>query len=333
MVKNNSWNRDSGVPISVSDGGTGLATLPAHSVLLGNGALAPSSVSPDSSGKVVFATAGAPVFNPLVYPSTSSAGTLLAVTSSQVVTSTNTSSVSPSFVNPSAVAATTHSVLVANTDNSSSSSNSSCVATVGGGGAGDPTLVCSVNSGGASWSVGLKNSASSALMINPSSTLGASSLFTTTTSGIVSKVFTPSVIAYKHATTPNVTGDGTLYQIVFNVELGDSQGNYDINTGIFTAPVTGYYLVNTSIDLTTLEPSHTSCKTFITTTLATYSGNSLNPWNSNWGTTKCLNQKAFAKLRAGDTLTVSVSVSGGPKTVGISGFSDCRTMFSISLIC
>lgn len=39
----------------------------------------------------------------------------------------------------------------------------------------------------------------------------------------------------------NVTGDGTAYTIIFDVEAVDRGNNFDITTGIFTAPVTGNY--------------------------------------------------------------------------------------------
>lgn len=40
----------------------------------------------------------------------------------------------------------------------------------------------------------------------------------------------------------NVTGDGTEYTIVFDTELHDWGSNFNISTGVFTAPVAGVYL-------------------------------------------------------------------------------------------
>jgi len=47
----------------------------------------------------------------------------------------------------------------------------------------------------------------------------------------------------------NVTGDGTLYQVPFDVEDFDVGGNFDTATGTFTAPTDGFYQFNATVRL------------------------------------------------------------------------------------
>jgi hypothetical protein len=48
---------------------------------------------------------------------------------------------------------------------------------------------------------------------------------------------------------PNVTGNGTEYQIVFNSELYDYLGEYNNTTGTFTASRSGKYIFSVSVKI------------------------------------------------------------------------------------
>jgi hypothetical protein len=59
----------------------------------------------------------------------------------------------------------------------------------------------------------------------------------------------PFVSAYVSAQIPNVTGNSTTYDIVFDTELADYTSNYNNTTGVFTAPLTGKYLIVTNVKI------------------------------------------------------------------------------------
>ena len=59
----------------------------------------------------------------------------------------------------------------------------------------------------------------------------------------------PFVSAYVSAQIPNVTGNGTQYTIVFDTEIADYSSNFDTTNGTFVAPLTGKYLITTTVKL------------------------------------------------------------------------------------
>jgi len=71
-------------------------------------------------------------------------------------------------------------------------------------------------------------------------TAGASNLIINSI-GAISQPSQPSFNAGFTSGSTNVTGAGTFYTVVFNVEKFDLNSDYNTSTGIFTAPVTGKY--------------------------------------------------------------------------------------------
>lgn len=65
----------------------------------------------------------------------------------------------------------------------------------------------------------------------------------------------PAGMAYVNADVSNVTGNGTVYTLVFNAERADQGSNFNTTTGKFTAPVTGLYRFNAQIQLSGVTAS------------------------------------------------------------------------------
>jgi hypothetical protein len=83
-------------------------------------------------------------------------------------------------------------------------------------------------------------------------------------SGRVTTPLQPMFRAQRSNYIANVTGDGTVFTVPFNEEIGgDVGGNYNLATATFTAPVAGYYLFSVCVPYRGV----TSSVTVIATTL------------------------------------------------------------------
>ncbi len=141
--------------------------------------------------------------------------------------------------------------VVSNSDNSGTSSAKMQISVGGATTTGDPKSSFIVTSG-ATWSMGIDNSASDSLVICPSATLGTNNSHVIQTNGFNRLPKQPAVLGILTADSLNRTGSGTIWQVgsplntftlVFNI-------GSNISSGVFTAPVTGTYMFTGSITLT-----------------------------------------------------------------------------------
>jgi hypothetical protein len=74
----------------------------------------------------------------------------------------------------------------------------------------------------------------------------------------------PSVYfsAYMTADTAAVTGDGTVWDGIFDTIQYNVGGGYDNVTGLFTAPSAGIYVFNASLNIGGLAAAYTSSQAF-----------------------------------------------------------------------
>ncbi len=250
------------------------------------------------------------------------------------------SSASADFTFTSATAGATRTLTVTNTDNTNTASNAAEVISVGGTSAGDPYSQYVIGTA-RSYSWGPDNSDSDILKINtganatttPSS---GTNIWKMTSTGIRNMPLQPAFLAYASSQQDNVTGDGTVYTVVFDSEITDQGGNFASNT--FTAPVTGFYHLSAYVCTIGLSAGHNNYQLRID--IAGTSANNFIPMlinpapvavgNQYW------NQVAInAPMTAGDTATVQLVVSGSTKTVDVYGqaASPRYTTFSGFLIC
>ncbi len=141
----------------------------------------------------------------------------------------------------------------------------------------------------------------------------------------------PAFGANNGSSRTDVTGDGTVYTLIFNSEKIDQANNFD-GTSTFTAPATGFYNFSVSVVAGGLTASHTQYILSIVTTGGTYeisAGNAANMRDS--GGNIIVNGSISVPMNATDTATCTFSASGGTKVVDIG--SGNATYFSGFLVC
>lgn len=140
----------------------------------------------------------------------------------------------------------------------------------------------------------------------------------------------PSFFAYLGTGVTNVTGDGTIYTIVFDTEVYDQGSNFNTGTGIFTAPVTGKYLFTAGILFQGLLTTHQPLLQNLTSGLTLNYGN----YEATFGGNFPMSCSWVVSMTAGDTAKINAIVGNGTKTADIYGAGgDPRTFFSGALIC
>jgi hypothetical protein len=171
---------------------------------------------------------------------------------------------------------------------------------------------------GASYQWGISNATSNLSMwVNGA---GATTIWNSTTAGIITMPLQPQFSFYLASNAINVTGDATSYALGTDVLTLDYQrGSGMAANGTFTAPVAGIYVFILTVTLTGIG-TQTSMNLSVTTSGGTYNGPFSNPTNAKNGSgNAAIQMTCQAQMAAGDTATFNVAVSGGSKTVSVAG--------------
>ncbi len=209
---------------------------------------------------------------------------------------------------------------VKHTDNTVSSSDANVLIQVGGASGGDPSVTYNIG-GSDIWSTGTDNSDSDAYVISLGSTLGTGNVSHCDTSGRWTYPQQPFLQAELSAPTSNdKTGDGTVYTVVFDSVILDNRSLYNASTGHFLPDISSNYLVTGNVVLSNLGVTHTTgTLKVVNDAFATFTCASMNVGVAKDAGNLC--SLTFSFVGQGNTggaaLYITVTVSGGTKTVGI----------------
>jgi hypothetical protein len=141
-------------------------------------------------------------------------------------------------------------------------------------------------------------------------------------SNIANSQSEPFLVARVSSTTGSVTGNGTVYQVVFPTILYGS-ASYNTSTGVFTCTVPGEYLFSAAIQLDGIQSNHTLATIQLVATSGTFQPCDYNAAAgrtsvTNMICTPCLIPVLMAH---GDTAYFNLTVSGGSVNVKVGSVS------------
>lgn len=296
---------NSGKPIEVTLGGTGVATLTDHGVLVGSGISEITVLSVGTTGQLLVGS--------------SSADPSFAATATGDFTFT------------SSTASQTRVVTVVNTDNTGAATSAARLdLTVGGSNVADPQIRYGV-SGVTTWSTGIDNNDSDKFKMSLGNTLGTTDVFVSTVAGEITMPLQPAFGAVA-SNQSDVTGDGTAYTLTYSSsEYFDQNNDFD-GTSTFTAPVTGKYQFNgvayiSSADITS---SHTTGTITLSTSNRDYVVGYINPYAAGPTSGYAWNVSMLVDMDSSDTAVIKLTVSGGTKVIDVIG---ANSFFNAYLAC
>ena len=211
--------------------------------------------------------------------------------------------------------------------------NTAIELTIDPGASGDSAIQFDINTTN-KFKIGVDDTASDAFVISQGSALGTNNTVSISAAGEIREALNPAFLADLAVgnTRSNVTGDGTLYTIVYSGALFDQNNDFNGST-TFTAPVTGRYRLYGRCYFGGVATSHTLAFTEIVTSNRTYRskkydlGNVLQSNQTNYEGLIVLSD-----MDASDTAVVKVLMSGGAKVVDIIAVT-ARATFQGALVC
>ncbi len=168
--------------------------------------------------------------------------------------------------------------------------------------------------------MGVDDDDADSFKISQGAALGTNDHFTISSNGERILPLQPSFEALINTGPQDVTGDGTLYTLVYDAESYDIGNNFD-GTSTFTAPVDGIYHCVLSVELTNMNiaSGYTNYDIW-------FAVNATAPFYRYLGYAHTQNGnhltfQTLLQLSASDAVTTLARVSGGAKTVDVQGNS------------
>lgn len=156
-----------------------------------------------------------------------------------------------------------------------------------------------------------------------------------TTAGEQTMPLQPAFFAFLSATDSNVTGGGSGYVLgTGNVLTVTQQGTAMSTAGVFTAPVTGWYMFIATLFLDGILVAQTSGSfNFTHESVNQIDGNFVNPGVVQAAGSYVINYSTIKFMLAGEIMQVTAVISGGTDVTDVIGGGPGFTSFSGALIC
>lgn len=152
------------------------------------------------------------------------------------------------------------------------------------------------------------------------------------TTGIITYPTKPAFLGYVSSTISNVTGNNTLYTVIFDSEKFDYGADFNTTTGIFTAPVAGAYHFSWAIWLSQASAASTFNTRLVTTDDTIY-GCQVDATAIDISGAVQLSGSCTIDMGASATAVIKVLCNGvGADTVDIAGSTDLISYFSGYLV-
>jgi len=244
-------------PMPVEEGGTAAITLTDHAVIIGSGVGAVSFVGPVASSNNVLMSNGVgsdPGFSTATYPVTTTANEILYSSATNTVSELTTANSGVLTTGATGVPAITaiatdgQFIIGATAGAPAAGTITSTGATITvTPGANTINLEAAGGSGDVSGPGSSTDRAIATWNGTGGDTLYNNSTITISSAGEMVNTAQPAFLAYVDTAINNVTGNGTVYTIIFDTEAYDQNADFNLGTSTFTAPVTGKYLFNLQV--------------------------------------------------------------------------------------
>ena len=143
-------------------------------------------------------------------------------------------------------------------------------------------------------------------------------IITVADTGEINYPLQPAFLAILDVTLADVTGDGTLYTVIFDNEVYDQGDDLNIGTSVFTAPKTGRYALEVGLLFGDLAAGHTNGAISIVTSNRQYQNSTMSYGAAMTVSNQlALSQSVCADMDASDTAHITALVSGGALVVDL----------------